>query len=70
MPHKRLLQVYILTIRDQSDFGRVMHESAHPDESSAWKYSTDAAMPDVRARVDAEWHDALEARVRALDFYR
>lgn len=62
-------RIFILTIRDQSDFGKVVHESAHPTEGAAWVYSRETALFDVQARTDPEWHYALDATVREVEFH-
>lgn len=61
--------IYILTIRDQSDFGALKHESAHESTASAYAYAETFAIPEVETRTDPEWHHSLESSVRKMDFF-
>lgn len=63
-------KVYILTIRDNSDFGAVRHESAHPDEYRAAEFAKDVALPAVQSRTDAEWHSSLDTTIRSVPFHQ
>lgn len=60
--------VFILTIRDHSDFGAIRHESAHANARDAHAYAEHIAIPEVQSRTDAEWHNSLDATVRELSF--
>lgn len=62
-------RIFLLTIRDQSDFGAVRHESAHPTAEAAWVYSRETALFEVQAHTDPEWRYALDTTVREVEFH-
>lgn len=61
--------IHILTIRDQSDFGAVKYQSAHTSEQAAREHAQLVGLPEVQANTDPEWHYALEASVRPMEFF-
>lgn len=61
------MNIHILTITDQSDFDKQLHESAHRTAPGAYAYAEDVALPAARNVVDAEYHHALHYEIRTIE---
>lgn len=59
--------VHILRVTNESDFGRIIHESAHSTEAKAWAY-WEANKADIETDVDLEWRRAIDVHVVSMDY--
>lgn len=63
------LTLIMCIIRDQSDFGKIISQTVHPNRETAQAYANNVALPAIQASLDQEWWKVLDPQLSEIEFH-
>ena len=64
-----MTHVYILTVTDHSDFGRVCHQSVWSSWAGADAHANGTVLPEIKETLEPEYHRALGVDICQMEVH-